>query len=313
MRRHDFFRRWQNLLALLLVGLLVTVAVAAPLLAPPDDPTASPSEFRRVPGNFRMTPTAPGETLLGTVPGGLDVYYTLVWGTRSALKFGLTAAILTALIGVTVGAVGGFAGGLTNVTLMGVTDAFLTFPVVAGVWFLLQLIRAITPPDGIALAPSDALSTIQFLLLKVNPVLLALILFSWMAYARLINVNILQLKKAEYITAAQSLGMSRRRLLIRHLIPNAAAPVVVLVARDVGAMVLMESALTFIGLGGSTSWGVLLVAGRDYVIGLAGNPLAYWWTFLPASLSLIGFSVAWNLLGDGVNDLLNPRSGQRSR
>lgn len=110
MRRHNFFHRWQNLLALLLIGLVVTVAVAAPVLAPPDDPTATPSEFRRVPGNFRMTPTAPGETLLGTVPGGLDVYYTLIWGTRSALKFGLTAAILTALIGVTVGAVGGFAG-----------------------------------------------------------------------------------------------------------------------------------------------------------------------------------------------------------
>lgn len=307
MRRHGFFRRRQNLLALLLVGLYLGVAVAAPVLAPPDD-AANPSAFRRVPGNFSSLPTPPGETLLGTAPGGLDIYYTLVWGARSALSFGLTAALGAALIGVMVGAVGGFAGGLANTALMGLTDAFLTFPTVAGVWFFRQVIFSTFPVEG----SIDALSPFQTLLLHTDTMLLALILFSWMSYARLINVNIVQLKQAEYVTAARSLGVNRRRLLLRHLLPNAAAPVVVLAARDVGALVLLESAFTFIGLGGSTAWGRLIVSGRDYVIGLAGNPFAYWWTFVPVSLALIGFSVAWNLLGDGINDLLNPRSGQRS-
>ena len=73
------------------------------------------------------------------------------------------------------------------------------------------------------------------------------------------------------------------------------------------AMVILESAFTFIGLGGSTEWGVLLVAGRDYTIGLGGNPLTYWWTFLPATLALVFFGIGWNLLGDGLNTLLNPR------
>jgi len=232
-----------------------------------------------------------------------------VWGARSALGFGLTAALSTALIGVMVGAVGGFAGGLANTALMGMTDAFLTFPTVAAVWFFRQVIFSTFPVGG----SIESFSPFQALLLRTDTMLLALILFSWMSYARLINVNIVQLKQAEYVTAARALGANRRRLLLRHLLPNAVAPVVVLVARDVGALVLLESAFTFIGRGGSTAWGVLIVSGRDYVIGLSGNPFAYWWTFVPASLALIGFSVAWNLLGDGINDLLNPRSGQRSR
>jgi len=98
--------------------------------------------------------------------------------------------------------------------------------------------------------------------------------------------------------------------MLRHLLPNAIAPAVVLVARDVGAMVILESAFTFIGMGGNTEWGVLLVTGRDYVIGMGGNPLAYWWTFLPVSLALVFFGVGWNLLGDGLNTMLNPRTAR---
>lgn len=84
-----------------------------------------------------------------------------------------------------------------------------------------------------------------------------------------------------------------------------------LVGRDVGAMVLLESAFTFIGIGGSTEWGVLLASGRDYVIGVGGNPLTYWWTFLPATLALVFFGVGWSMLGDGLNTLLDPRQTQR--
>ena len=83
--------------------------------------------------------------------------------------------------------------------------------------------------------------------------------------------------------------------------------IVVLGARDVGAMVILATAFTFIGLGGSTEWGMLLVAGRDYVIGAGGNPLTYWWVFVPTTLALILFGIGWNLLGDGLNTVLDPR------
>jgi peptide/nickel transport system permease protein len=127
-----------------------------------------------------------------------------------------------------------------------------------------------------------------------------------MPYARLTSARISQLKQSEYVEAARSLGMRRSRIIRRHLLPNALPPLIVLAARDMGAMVILASAFTFIGLGASTEWGTLLVVGRDYVIGLGGNPLAYWWVFVPATLALILFGIGWNLLGDGLNSVLDP-------
>jgi peptide/nickel transport system permease protein len=234
----------------------------------------------------------------------LDVYHTLVWGTRSALRFGLVVALSTATLGVLIGAVGGYFGGLFGGLTMRITDAFLTFPAIAGVWLMRQLML----PPRIGDPPTALQRTMQNL--NLDPVTLTLILFSWMAYARIVNANMTHLKQSEYVLAARSIGAGHARIILRHLLPNTLAPAIVLVARDVGAMVLLESAFTFIGVGGSTEWGRLLVAGRDYIIGIGGNPLAYWWTFLPATVTLVLFGIGWNLLGDGLNTLLNPRSAR---
>jgi peptide/nickel transport system permease protein len=131
-----------------------------------------------------------------------------------------------------------------------------------------------------------------------------------MSYARIVNTNVVQLRRIEYVEAARSVGVGNARIILRHILPNAIAPAIVLAARDVGAMVILESAFAFIGMGGAVEWGMMLVAGRDYVIGIGGNPLAYWWTFLPASAALALFGVAWNLVGDGMNTVLNPRAGR---
>ena len=143
--------------------------------------------------------------------------------------------------------------------------------------------------------------------LNLSPVLLALILFSWMPYARLTSINMIQLKQTEYILAARALGMRSTRIIRRHLLPNALSPVLVLAARDVGAMVVLAAALNFVGLSGGSEWGQLLVVGRDYAIGSGGNPFTYWWVFVPATLTLILFGIGWNLLGDGLNTVLDPR------
>jgi peptide/nickel transport system permease protein len=140
--------------------------------------------------------------------------------------------------------------------------------------------------------------------------MLALIVFSWMPYARIVNALAAQLRSAEFVVAARALGASDRRIIVHHLFPNVIAPAIVLAARDIGSMVILESAFTFIGLRGTVAWGVLLVAARDYVIGIGGNPFAYWWTFLPVALALILFGVGWNLLGDGLNTMLNPYAGR---
>jgi peptide/nickel transport system permease protein len=238
------------------------------------------------------------------MPGQYDIYHTLVWGTRSALRFGLIVALSAAVLGVLIGAFSGYLGGVVNGLTMRVTDAFLTFPTIAGVW----LFRQLMPVPGY----DDSLTWAQKLIvdLKLHPVMITLILFSWMPYARIINANVSQLKQREYVIAARSVGAGNVRIILRHLLPNALAPAIVLAARDVGAMVILEAAFTFIGIGGNTEWGILLATGRDYVIGVAGNPLAYWWTFLPATLTLVLFGVGWNLLGDGLNALLNPRTAR---
>jgi peptide/nickel transport system permease protein len=302
----QFFSRWQNLLAVAMVGCYVLVAAVAPQLSPSDDPE-NPSPFKLVGKNTDVLPRPPSEEApLGTLPRGMDVYHTLVWGTRSALRFGLVVALSTAFLGIIIGAVGAYFGGLFNGLTMRVTDAFLTFPTIAGVWLFRQILL---PPRFEADATQTWLQR-TVLNLELNPVTVTLILFSWMPYARIINTTITQLKQTEFVVAARSLGAGHRRIIVRHLLPNAIAPAIVLAARDVGAMVLLESAFTFIGIGGSTHWGTILVMGRDYVIGLGGNPLAYWWTFAPATLALVFFGIGWNLLGDGLNTLLNPRTAR---
>lgn len=303
-RMRSFLTRWQNVLAVVIIGSYLLIAAAAPWLAPPDDPS-NPSPFRVVgrPQNHIPQPPSP-EAPLGTAPGQLSIYHTLVWGTRSALRFGLLVALCAAGIGVLTGAVSGYFGGRVNGVTMRVTDAFLTFPPIAGVWLFREVMlpaNSITPPTGLQRTMAS---------LKLDPVMMTLILFSWMPYARVINTRMAQLKQAEFVVAAQSIGARPARIILRHLLPNALAPAVVFAARDVGAMVLLESAFTFIGIGGSTEWGTLLVRSRDWVVGLSGNPLTYWWTFLPASLMLILFGVGWNLLGDGLNAMLNPRTAR---
>ena len=305
---HRFLRNWQNLLALLLIGGCLCVALAAPWLAPQEDP-ANPTAMRRPPGyrpTALLTPRPPGaEAPLGTVPGGWDVYHALVWGAWPTLYFGLVTTALTAGFGVIIGAIAGYAGGAVNRLLMRVTDAFLTFPAIAGIFLFRYILMPVTPET-----PPNLLQSI-LVFLKIDPVMLALIFFSWMPYARLIHGNMLTLKQTEYALAAKTTGAKPLRIIFRHLLPNAIAPAIVLAARDVGGMVILEAAFTFIGIGSGLPWGVLLVAGRNWIIGAGGNPFGHWWVFIPATLALILFSLGWNLLGDGLNTLWNPHSAKR--
>jgi peptide/nickel transport system permease protein len=290
----------QALLACTILGFFVAVAILAPLLAPPDDP-GNPDPFRVVGKSHHTMPQPPSdEALLGTTSGQLDVYYSLVWGTRSALRFGLLVAVSTALIGLLVGTASGYFGGLVHGLTLRLTDGFLTFPVIAAVWLIGQVLM----PVNIWAERTPLQQT--FFDLHLTPVLLGLVLFSWMPYARLTSVNMIQLKGAEYVEAARAMGMRNSRIMWRHLLPNALSPILVMASRDVGAMVVLAAAFNFVGLGASTEWGQLLVVGRDYVIGLGGNPLAYWWVFVPATLALVLFGIGWNLAGDALRDILDP-------
>jgi peptide/nickel transport system permease protein len=295
-----FFSHWQGWLGVLLVGSFIALAVLAPRLVPPTDP-ANPSDFKIIGRKTDRIPHPPSEQApLGTASGQIDVFYSVVWGTRAALRFGLIVAGSAATIGVLVGAVSGYAGGRGSAITLRITDAFLAFPVLAGVW-LFQLVM-------LPLLGADPTPVMAFLAeSNITPVMVALIAFSWMPYARLINTGITRLKTAEFVLASQSLGAGRRRLIFRHLLPNSISPAIVLLARDIGGMVILEAAFVFIGLSSGGPWSEMLVNNRNWIIGVAGNPLTYWWVYLPPTIALILFGIGWNLLGDGLNDALNPR------
>lgn len=319
-----FFSRWQNWLGLLLVVLFIMVAIAAPFLSP-NDPD-NPGVVKIVGRAVDHRPHSPEEVPpLGTLSSQISVYHTLVWGTRSAVVFGVVVAVITALIGSLIGAVSAYFGGFINGFLMRITDAFLAFPIIAGVVLISQLVTTLlsnlgmdyfTTASGMQYSyytngnyffEAKDFPPMALVLMSIDPVLIAFILFSWMPHARIMNTVVSRVKHADYIEAARSMGAGHLRLIFRHLIPNSVAPMIVLAAKDVGGMVLLQATFTFIGLGGNSPWGMMLVQGRDWIIS-PGGIFTYWWVFVPATLALILFGIGWNLLGDGLNDALNPRT-----
>ena len=220
-----FFSRWQNLLGLVIVAAYLFLALAAPALSPSENPE-QPSPFKVVGRATDRSPHPPSEgARLGTLPGPLDIYHTVVWGARSALRFGLVTALSTAVLGVLVGAVSGYVGGVVNSLMMRTTDAFLSFPVIAGVWLFQQILL---PPRYGGELTTWLQKTVYGL--NLNPVMVTFILFSWMPYARITNTQVVQLRRIEYVVAARSLGAGNGRIILRHLLPNALSPALVLVA-----------------------------------------------------------------------------------
>jgi peptide/nickel transport system permease protein len=320
-RRIQFFRRWQNWLGLLLVALFLFLAIAAPVLSPVDMKNPGTIKIVGNPRDFQPRPPSV-EAPLGTLSKGISVYHSLIWGTRSALVFGLVVALFSMFLGVLVGLLSGYKGGFLNDALMRVSDTFMSFPLIAGVVLISQLFTIILNNAGVVyMTMAGYISTNSITsvyipenlpawlvtLQKIDPVIIAFILFSWMPYARLMNTTILRLKNTEYIEAAHSLGARPSRVIFRHLLPNALSPAIVMAAKDVGGMVLLQATFTFIGMGSSSPWGMLLVNGRDWILS-PGGIFTYWWVFVPPTIALILFGIAWNLLGDGLNDALNPRT-----
>jgi len=323
MRRvRRFFSHWQNILGFLIILFFVVIAVMAPVLSP-NDPN-DPSAFKKVGHThletFKPEPHPPSDiALLGTLPQQYDVFHTLVWGTRDALQFGLLVVLFSGAFGVIFGAVAGYAGGRVNRVMMRISDSFLAFPVIASVVFLQQLMAIAIQSSGgtfffntqnfgriVDIVGSPSL--IQVLLGAVNPLMLSLILFSWMPYARLVNTTVISIKNTDFIQASRALGANPLYTVFKHLIPNSVAPSIVLMARDVGSVVILQATLTFIHLGGDSPWGEMLSIGRNWIIGPGGGLFTYWWVFMPATLAIMLFGIGWNLLGDGLVELFDPRS-----
>jgi peptide/nickel transport system permease protein len=314
---HRFFSHWPNWIGLLIIWTFVEVALFAPWLAPlvpstdPNDPGLN--EIRILPGRIRIPQAPNADAVLGTTDAREDVFYALVWGTRAVLTFSLKAVLISGFVGVTLGAFSGWVEGWPGSTMMRVTDGFLTIPVIAGVVILEEvrnvLLSSVADVDTLMLAvrgvgpiPAEAANLLAF-----DTLLWAIILLGWMPYARMTNALVLRIKANDFVQAARALGASGREIMSRHLIPNVISPSIIMITRDMGWVVILQASMAFAGFGGTSHWGTLLLQQRKWIIGAGGNPFGYWWVWLPITVALVLYGTGWSLLGDGLNDALNPR------
>ncbi len=315
MRR--FFSKWHNWLGVFLVLIFIFMAVAAPVLSPQDPNRPGTMKIIGNPLKHHKPLPPSAEAPLGTLSNQSSVYHSLVWGTRSAVVFGLIVALFSMFIGVIVGTLSAYSNRWINDFLMRITDAFLAFPMIAGVVMIRQLATILLTDAGVQsfMTGSGAVLTINpenlspfmVFLQNLDPLMVTFILLSWMPYARVMNSVVHRIKNLEYIEAARVSGARPSKIIFKHLLPNAISPAIIMAARDVGGMVILQTTFSFVGLGGNSPWAYSLVSARDWIIGLGGK-FDFWWVFLPITITIILFGIGWNLLGDGLNDLLNPRN-----
>jgi peptide/nickel transport system permease protein len=275
MRISEFWvRLWRNRLAisgLALVLGLFAVALLARWLAPYDPDFI---DLKQV-----LMPPSPAH-LLGTDTLGRDVLSRIIFGARVSLLVGFVAVGIATLIGLLVGALAGYYGGVLDQILMRLVDLMLCFPTI----FLILAVIAVLGPS-------------------IWNIMAVIGLTSWMGVARLVRAEFLSLREREFVVAARALGASDARLIWRHLLPNALTPVMVSATLGVAGAILVESSLSFLGLGvqpPTPSWGNMLTMGKDNI------EIAWWLSVFPG-LAILVTVMSYNLLGEGIREAIDPR------
>ena len=271
---------------ILLILFFVTVAVLAPIIAPPPPRARDPYDMPRL--GYSAEPQPPSaEAHFGTTEGQYDIFYGVVWGTRTAFKAGLIVSTVTLFIGVTLGTAAAYYGGIIDEALMRIVEIFQAFP------FLLAAITM-----AAVLQPKLGRG--------IWTPIVALVAFGWTSYARLIRGDILSVKEREYVLAARVSGISDLGIILRHVIPNAMFPTMVVASMDIGTYVLAFAALSFLGVGvqpGYSDWGQIIAFARNWIPVLAD----YWFIIVFPGTAITLYGLGWNLLGDAFRDILDPR------
>jgi peptide/nickel transport system permease protein len=272
--RRQFARLFRNPLSaigLALSAAFILMALAAPLLAPHDPLAMDPSNRLAAPGALHW---------LGTDDGGRDILARVIYGTRSSLLTALGILSLASMIGTSIGLASGYFGGWLDEALMRLTDMFLAFP-------------ALVLAMGLAAALGPSLFN----------AMLATAVVWWPWYARLVRGQALHLKNEAFVEAARVAGASGLRIAVRHILRNCLTPIIVQMSLDIGYAILTLSSLSFIGLGAqppTPEWGSMVSIGRDYF-------LDQWWIVTFPGLAIFLSVMAFNLLGDGLQESLSPR------
>jgi peptide/nickel transport system permease protein len=269
-----FVRNPSAVFGLALLTIIVLFAFAGPWLFPAD-----PFEIRAAP----LTPPGTAEAWLGTDYLGRDITISLLYGGRPTLLVGAVAALLSVCIGITVGAMSGFYGGAVDAALMRATEFFQVLPALL---FAMVVVTLFSP--------------------SLVTVTLSIGLVSWPGTARLARAEFMKVRDLEFVRAERSIGAGNARLIWRVILPNAFAPLVVSGTLAVGSAILFEAGLSFLGLGdpNQMSWGMMIGSSRQYV-------LSSWWSVAIPGAAIFLTVLAVSLIGDGLNDALNPKLRER--
>ena len=279
-----------SIIGIAIIVFFVVIAVFAPVLAPsPEgwkDPYLIPHE------GFSPIPEAPSEQHpFGVASGEFDIYYGCIWGTRVAFVVGIVVVGCNVLISLVVGSISGYYGGIVDEIMMRFTDVIIAFP---GLILAIALVTALGP--------------------SLANIMKALILIGWTSYSRVIRGEVLAIKQNDYVEASKAIGCSDFRVIVKHILPNAIYPLLIMASLDVGAIVLTEAALSFLGLGppiGFADWGQMISFSRNWIVGPPGDPYLYWYTYIIPGLFIFTFVLGWNLLGDAFRDILDPTLRRR--
>ncbi len=273
-----FKKALSNPLALagfIIIVLIFLLAMLAPLIAPYD-----PNEI-----NVKAILLGPSmQHWMGTDGLGRDVLSRMLHGGRISLLVGLVAVGISTLIGILLGAIAGFYRGWVDILIMRLVDVMLSIP---SFFLILAVIAFLTP--------------------SIINIMIVIGLTSWMGVTRLVRAEFLSLCEREYVMASRTLGARDYRLIFKHLLPNSLTPIIVSAVLGVAGAVLMESGLSFLGLGvqaPQASWGNILTDGKEYI-------QFAWWLSLFPGLAILITVLGYNLLGEGLRDALDPRSGHR--
>ena len=259
------------MLGLSIVILLILVALFAPLLAP-YDPIA------RIKEDSSLSPNR--VHLFGTDLLGRDILSRVIYGSRISIEVGIIAVGISVIIGLFLGALSGYFGNIPDVVIMRIADIFFAFPYILGAIAIMTV-----------LGPG------------VINIFIAIGILGWASFARIFRSSILTIKNKEYIEAARALGASNYRIITKHIFPNAFAPIIVYATMNVGTAIIVEAALSFLGLGvqpPTAAWGKMLAESLDYI------DIAPWMMVFPG-LAIVITVLGFVLLGDGLRDAFDPK------